>query len=781
MEKRDSFSQRISYSKKGQITVFIILGILLLFAFILVYQITTALNRSNLDAEKQKVLNKLLQPTALNIYINDCLEDNLKDGLKLLGQQGGKFWVSQPGGYVEFSSLEGETASDPYQEKGSVNVAYGLAYYPLEPKNKYPCTGNPPAPAFCSYLFPNLQYSFGSLIGVNVFDIETSLSNYLSQTTADCVTKLVNEKLLTGQAEVKINEAKVLVSLQYSGIQVEALYPMVLSYGKEKIETAQKFSFTLTGKYRQFFEGVSDLLYNDIHFLDFDLQNDYNKKEFSYQSDIDTNSQCKKQETTDSIKKITYLCKGYNDLTEWGIEVTRDGERFIFESADPELQINANNYFFQIYRQNRPPVLDYISQWPSNDYDYVVIPGDKELGTLDLTAYAQDPDEDIITYSFSGEDIDQFELKDSEGNIINADAETKDKVAVQKEKFIENQQSPIKIVTVKVSDGDLFDWQDVRVLVEKEPKINLKILSPYPDIAEGKVSLEDPIFIEADYPETLSIEGKTKSILEIAGQQFTLEQPGCYYLDKNGPTTLEIPTCDSAAIKKQLSNIKSKEFTNIFTALGQEEANLHIRFEYSEEQKHDFAPESKIFSVKECLPHQGSAGDKDFFVSHSCCTENGYAKKEVICKKDTLDQPEAEQSCNKDGILQGKFIPTYCSGKSSYCDNQPAKETSGSLDICGKITVKDCKDKVTEKCQEKKPGTYLSDKSGACLDCQTFCDKAVVYTGKPESVSNTLQKVSLDKNFDCGCSGNGGQPCDSNFDGFFKGKCENNQCKEESF
>lgn len=781
MEKRDSFNQRIGQSKKGQITIFIILGILLLFAFIMVYQITTALNKSKLDTEKQKVLNKLLQPAALNIYINDCLEDNLKDGLKLLGQQGGKFWSDQPGGYAEFFDTEGMNAEDPYQEQGLVRAAYGLAYSSSEPENEYPCTGNLPAPAFCSYVFPNLKYSFGSLIGVNVFDIETSLSNYLSNTTAECIEKALNEKMLTGKAEVKLNNAKVLVSLQSSGVQVEALYPMVLSYGKEKIETQQKFSFTLTGKYKQFFEGVSDLLYNDIHFLEFNLTDDYNKKEFTYTSNEDT-GQCKLLES--SGEKKTYSCKGFNYLTKWDIEVEPKGELFIFKSNDPELQIEGKTYFFQIYRQNRPPVLDYISQWPSETYDYLVIPEDEKLGTLDLTASARDPDEDKITYSFSGEDLNQFKLKDSTGNEIKTDVKTKDNVAVQTENFGEGQQSPIKTVTVKASDGDLADWQDVRILVEKEPKMNLKILSPYSDIAEGKVSLEDPVFIEVDYPETLSKEGKTKSILEIAGQQFTLEQPGCYYLDKNGPTTLDIPTCDSAAIKKQLSNIKSKGFTNIFTALGQEEASLHIRFEYSEEQKHDFAPESKIFSVKECLLHQQtSILDKEFFVSHSCCTENGgYAKTTVVCKKDKTGI-EAEQSCNKDGILQGKFIPTYCSGKSSYCDGQPAKEISDSLEVCGKITVKDCKDKVIEKCQEKKPGSYLSDKSGACLDCQTFCDKtkdAVVYTGKPESLPFTLQKVSLNKDFVCGCSGQTGQPCDSNFDGFFKGTCKDNKCSEES-
>ncbi len=779
MEKRDSFNQRIGQSKKGQITIFIILGIILLFAFIMVYQITTALNKSKLDTEKQKVLNKLLQPAALNIYINDCLEDNLKDGLKLLGQQGGKFWVGQPGGYAEFSTnIDGMEAGDPYnQEQGLVRVAYGLAYNPSEPENKYPCIENFPKPAFCSYVFPNLKYSFGSLIGVNIFDIETSLGNYLSDTTSDCIEKALNEKMLIGKAEVKIKEAKVLVSLQYSGVQVEALYPITLLYGKEKIETQQKFSFTLTGKYKQFFEGVSDLLYNDIHFLYFDLQNNYNKKEFTYQSDIDTTSQCKKQENIDSTKKIIYLCTGYNDLTKWGIKVTRDGERFIFESADSDLQIEGNNYFFQIYRQNRPPVLDYISQWPSETYDYLVIPEDKELGTLDLTAHAQDPDEDTIKYSFSG-DVDEFLLKDKTEKQIKKDKETDVSDAIQTKDFPPSREE-LYIIKVTASDGELVDWQDVRVLVEKEPKMNLKILSPYPDIAEGKISLEDPVFIEVDYPETLSKEGTTKSILEIAGQQFILEQPGCYYLDNKGLSFIKALPCDLAAIKKQISSIKTKEFTNSFTALGPDEAQLQLSFIYSGNQPKKFAPESKLFSVEECLPHQqANILDKEFFVSHSCCTENGYAKKEVICKKDTVGQQEAEQSCNKDGILQGKFIPTYCSGKSSYCDGQPAKETSGSLDICGKKGIKNC-ELVNDKCSGKKQGIYLSDKSGVCLDCQTFCKDALVYTGKPESLPPTLQKVSLDKNFDCDCSKDG-QPCDSNFDGFFKGKCENNQCKEES-
>ena len=792
MEKRDSFNRRIGRSKRGQITVFIILGILLLFAFIMVYQITTALNKSKLDTEKQKILNKLLQPAALNVYVDDCLKGNLQKGLKLLGQQGGKFWIDQPGGYAEFSGLEGIEAEDPYQEQGMMRVAYGLAYYPSDPENKYPCKGNVVSPAFCKYTFPQLEYSpqadysFGSLSGANIFEIETSLGNYLSQTTANCITKLINDKMLAGQAEVDIENAKVVVSLQSSGVQVEALYPMVLSYGKEKIKTQQKFSFTYPGKYKQFFEGVSNLLYNDIHFLDFNLKEDYNKKEFAYQSDIDTQSQCKKQKNKNPANEDVYSCKGYNYLTDWGIIVKRIDELFIFESADPELQIEGNNYFFQIYRQNRPPVLDYISQWPSEEYDYLVIPGDKELGILDLTAHAIDPDEDTITYSFDGEDLNKFQLKDSKDGIIKADAETKDPIAVKTETFVEDQNSPIKTITVKASDGELSDWQDVRVLVEKEPKIDLKIFSPYSDIAEGIVSLEDPVFVEIDYPETLSKEGTTKSILEIAGQQFILEKPGCYYLNNlnnKEPVFLKNFPCDSTIIKKQLSTLKFNGFTNSFTSLGPKEAKLKVSFIYSEDIQKEFDPESKTFSVKECLPHQSSVPGKYFFESHSCCTDKfEWAAKSIICKKDKTTQPEAEQSCNTDGILKGKFIPTYCSGQSSYCDGQPAKEESGSLDVCGKKSVKSCEN-VENKCQEKKRGTYLSDKSGVCLDCQTFCNTptAVVYTGKSESLPKTLQKVSLNnKDFVCGCSSQNNKPCDSNFDGFFKGTCEDNKCNEES-
>ena len=65
---------------------------------------------------------------------------------------------------------------------------------------------------------------------------------------------------------------------------------------------------------------------------------------------------------------------------------------------------------------------------------------------------------------------------------------------------------------------------------------------------------------------------------------------------------------------------------------------------------------------------------------------------------------------------------------------------------------------------------------------QEVCDKtknALVYTGKT-ALSPALQQVSLNKDFACGCSGKNSQPCDSNFDGFFKGTCEDNKCSEES-
>ena len=73
---------RIFMNKRGQVTVFIILGIIILAAIVLVFYLTgnTLVNQS-----EQKVN---IETKPLKNYVGDCLEKTGNDALNLIGKQG---------------------------------------------------------------------------------------------------------------------------------------------------------------------------------------------------------------------------------------------------------------------------------------------------------------------------------------------------------------------------------------------------------------------------------------------------------------------------------------------------------------------------------------------------------------------------------------------------------------------------------------------------------------------------------------------------------------------
>ena len=133
--------------KKAQITIFIIVGILILFIFMFMIFLTGSFTKQKLSMEAEEVFTKAFKKEALRIYVQDCLDDGLKDGLRLLGSQG-TLWLGQ-GGTQQFE--QGVSGI----EYDGVNIMYGIvrAKYKNGEENKYPCSprDNSEGPQFCKY------------------------------------------------------------------------------------------------------------------------------------------------------------------------------------------------------------------------------------------------------------------------------------------------------------------------------------------------------------------------------------------------------------------------------------------------------------------------------------------------------------------------------------------------------------------------------------------------------------------------------------------------------
>lgn len=139
-----SSSSLICSSKRGQVTIFIIVGIILVFTFAAILYFTQLSTKSKLSAEGEPVLAEVPQTfMPLNVYTENCLSQIGKRGLLILGQQGGYIHPELLGEYsannpTESPGVNLEPAKIPYWHYApNPNTASEIAFSSLQPKLRY--------------------------------------------------------------------------------------------------------------------------------------------------------------------------------------------------------------------------------------------------------------------------------------------------------------------------------------------------------------------------------------------------------------------------------------------------------------------------------------------------------------------------------------------------------------------------------------------------------------------------------------------------------------------
>lgn len=84
--------------KKGQITIFVILGLVLLISASLVFFMQQTFVSQKLDAQARTTITEFSESAPLQNYVETCLSSVLQDGLELIGDQGGALYTDQGGG-----------------------------------------------------------------------------------------------------------------------------------------------------------------------------------------------------------------------------------------------------------------------------------------------------------------------------------------------------------------------------------------------------------------------------------------------------------------------------------------------------------------------------------------------------------------------------------------------------------------------------------------------------------------------------------------------------------
>jgi len=419
--------------RKGQIAVFLIIGLLLLAVIAAVIY----------SARKQPVGSKhdseLLKP--IKSYITSCLEKNADEALSLAGSQGGVIYKSQGGivkDYVQAPTASTSSTARRVSDEGAFYLTYnnhivpyaimrprfdiGTIYYastPDYPWKTFPYTAC--APAACDHSKESMKAYLGTVSmpllrkSEGVQSIEAGIEAYIEAKMPECNLAVFKERF---DFEAGTPNATVVVA--QNDISIRLKWPIDVRSRDGNAYHLEDFSAQSMVRLKRLYELAKSIARADTGIADFDVRT---------------------VETSDSIG-----VKLVRDLFKAGDAANGDD---VIVLTDRLSVIGGRPYSLVIARQNRPPALRYIDANPEVNLWGMITRDAVNPNIRGSKPLAYDPDEDELTLSFIVNPGGQAALMPEEG----IKAETR---------FI--YQDNI-IVRVKADDSSLADYQDVAVYV----------------------------------------------------------------------------------------------------------------------------------------------------------------------------------------------------------------------------------------------------------------------------------------------------------------------------
>ncbi len=797
-KRNDSAS---SYTKTGQITIFMILGIVILVVFLFLIAIVNSSQKSDLKAEQEKIFETIYPKAGINLFLEDCLQDPLASAITAISKQGRLWEGINPGGFIPFE----DGKSGTYAKDGTP-VAYGITYTPLSASpNAYPCSSEENDPGFCYYQYPDTTVKFGSLT-LDPVILQEDIQRYLQAEVVSCAKTLAKENI-SADASVEVPNPQFVVHLKEDEVSVEATIPFSLTLRGIHYFTTSSFAFSqptsLLGIVEKaaYFPLQADRDYVDFPFSkereDVLINRDYTFASFGDVKDSLGQSLC--QPTDDSTKNYLLctqkLVGGYASL---GVEMETEKT----EKGDTIYTFSSPLASYRFARQNRPPALDYInrSACPAAGYDYLAIEGDLVLGSIDITAGSLDPDETEPKNTI---------VADLSSGLVTEDKTNQDHFLVS------NPKAGQYLLKATASDGELNDFQDVRVLVDNPITATLTVKHNYEgelytktDDGTALVSAEDPISVEVVLPKPsltnippeihfkyISNEQEVNLDTLVNTVQSSLKYPFTFPFQLPSDNKQAITSINDASI------FQFHPF-GLIPAPAAVVLTLDYTINYCEKQKQTGTSTASVYVVP-CLPYRNLDHpfpypnqdlvdtDRDglpdrksdgelvhipldpFLANHTCCIGDPDAPavwsiaqpdNRIACFRDKVDEEEAlgcfETKDHSAGYLLEKKVltVTYCDGtRGNTCEGEPDFEFDSSYEnICGRSGLTDCK-KIDSLCAGKKPWSrgdgYWCNGNVGCgkeeKDKTTACTSEIVTNVDGLGFDNVNEDTKAQ--YFCGC------------------------------
>jgi hypothetical protein len=537
--------------KKSQITLFIIVGIVMLIIFSLLYIMLMkgSQGKANQGVEDTKAGSALGEK--YEGFMDLCIEETAKEAIYLLGMQGGAIYDYQASGTKEYQGPPGTPYGEfilPYEINEVVyNVSYGITmpvqddfhsdppFYPYgftklvrnpveqvgpEFKNtlgNYPT--NPLTP-LCDYFGENSPNKQGMHFACETYDIPSpnskdSIQEYIEDYIEDNLHYCANYstfKELTG-SEIVYGDVNTTILFADDTITIDATYPVEISIkGTDTIINLESYSVKLKTRLKQIHELASHIIEKDVNDVFFHMIRD---------AGLLTDCQSRTGGNEACLKEGMLIRRKVDPCLRSGLCPEKGRFDDIVYITDTKVGLGGQPYIFQFAVENRPPALDLLSESigvSGAGYNYVTYIGHEFI--LDPKAY--DPDDEYTTregymrnhykYALWKETYDEF-YKEEYCNDHRDECIAHPETAVLRDSMqtpknwtgsakyrndsrsanitIEPRDRGLHSVKIEVCDsGNLCDYQVVKILVSDEPR-NAST-NFFDDIPNMYISLEDP-------------------------------------------------------------------------------------------------------------------------------------------------------------------------------------------------------------------------------------------------------------------------------------------------
>jgi hypothetical protein len=448
-KKRDVKRTNIGKSRKAQFTIFVILGLVILFAFAFAIYSRAKIVSTQLSIQADRQIKTYLDDNSINQYVTSCLDSVTDEVITKAALQGGTFNFSGKilgKDYVEYYDPTynrtvnvsividaNNKCPDPDSDPSMYLVTQDPPYYPWscgyvaldDLKNMYYSYGNNPCRNNCTL---NDFWIYSGFFGINKLPVlcdaegenkagavscqkdaptcnnfrtcdyyadysksmQKDLEEEISREIADCVnfTGILNR---TQSNITVIGRAVTNITFDVKSLNVEVEYPFtVMMQNKQPITRMVYFGIEKDIPFKELYEYMYELANTDVKDVKFNITTDWRDVVGQYQSRRAT------QNIYDPDFRVG-ISRGNisNDFTD------------IIILSDINSNIHGHDLVMNFATANRRPALEYLHEYSSSDYDVIGI----ENETLILKPQGYDPDEEkYLRYDYSSwkEDYDEY-------------------------------------------------------------------------------------------------------------------------------------------------------------------------------------------------------------------------------------------------------------------------------------------------------------------------------------------------------------------------------------